>query len=255
MTTLRQLVRTARAGAPVFLVLVASTASADITGGALKVTAVNLEGDSATIEFAMPAGESPWVWLSDQPTELRSPTTGALIAVLNPEGRESRVEYVNDPLVSMVVSVQAGSQPTTFTISSALLSFPLLTFAEGRASAGFSVTDVDGDGALLTGIGDPSGSQGAYLAQYNGFAGTLSGTTFAEVIQTISADPFATTTAAEDVPVLGFTPILDPVGDISAVISFQLSANDIASGTSVWVVQQQQVAVEAATWSHVKALY
>lgn len=246
---------TATALAFTSLFLFAASTQADVTGGALKITANNPEGDSATIEIAFPEGDSPWVWTSDLPMEMRSETTGELIATLNPQGRESGVEYIHDPSVGMFFSVQAGSSTTTFTIASALLSFPSIIAAEGRASAGFSVTDFDGDGASLTGVGDPAGAMGAYLAQYNGFAGTLSGTTFAEVIQNISAGPYATSAANADEPIVGFTPIIGPVSDISSMFSFQLSANDLCSGTSVWVVQQQQVAVEPATWSQIKALY
>jgi hypothetical protein len=229
-------------------------AHAGVTGGALNIKAVSLSGDEATLHIPLPEGESPWVWSSTERIEMRSPVTGDIIAVLNPENEESRVEYIDDPVVGVFFSVQAGLVDTQFQISSAVLAFPLMN-AEGRASAGFSITDFNGDGADLTGIGDPNGTQGAYLAQYNGNAGTLSGTTFAEVVQFLTAGEFGSASTSQDVPVVGFQAIPDPVSDISVLVSFTLSAQDLASGTSTFVVQVPPVSVEAATWGGIKALY
>jgi hypothetical protein len=229
-------------------------AAAELTGSALVIRAVNASGDAATFEIAAPAEASSWTWSTNERIEMRSPVTGDLIAVLNPDGRATSVEYVGDPVVALSFNVQAGPSTTNFQIASALLSFPVIT-AEGRATAGLSLTDFDGDGATLTGVGDPSGSQGAYLAQYNGFAGTLSGTTFAEVIHSMSAGAFATSTASADVPPLGFLQIVDPVGDMSVLFSFTLTAFDLASRTSTFVIQPLSLAVEPSTWARVKALF
>ncbi len=237
-------------------ILGATPAFADIIGGGLTITATNSAGDAATFQIAVPPGASSWTWASSEMIEMRSPTTGDLIAVLNPDGRETRVEYIDDPFINLGFVVQAGGLPTSITIDSALLTFPTLAEAEGRATVGFSLTDGDGDGATLTGIGDPSGAEGAYLAQYNGFAGTVSGTTFAEVIQSMTAGVYSTDTANEDVPAIGFDLIADPVDDMSVHISFELSAFDQASGTSTYVIQRRStLATESATWGAIKALY
>jgi len=228
-------------------------ADADITGGAFNITATTVEGDQASFLIEAPAGAKSWVWSSNQRVELISPTTGAVVAVLNPDERETGVEYIDDPVIGLIFSVQAGAATTTFTITSALLSFAPLV-AEGRATAGFSLTDFDGDGATLTGIGDPQGTQGGYLAQYNGFAGTLSGTTFAELIPSMSATAYATTTGSDAVPQVGFNSIAAPTFDMSVMISFNLSPNDLASGTSVFVLQQRPLGVENVTWGHIKSL-
>jgi hypothetical protein len=237
--------------------LVASPALADIVGGGLSIIATNDAGDMASFQIpGPPAGVSTWTWSSTEMIEMRSPTTGELIAVLNPDGRQSRVEYVHDPIINLAFAVQSGPSATTFLISSALLSFPVITAPEGRASTGFSLTDGDGDGATLTGVGDPSGAQGAYLAQYNGFAATLSGTTFAEEIKSMTAGIFSTQTASADVPVLGFDFIPNPASDMSVLVSFSLTANDLASGTSTYIIQRRTtLATEAATWGRIKALY
>jgi len=234
----------------------ASSALADISGGGVNITATNAVGDVATFQIPVPPGVSAWTWSSSEMIEMRSPTTGELIAVLNPDGRQSRVEYVDDPIINLAFAVQSGASTTTFSVSSALLSFPTIAEPEGRATVGFSLTDGDGDGATLTGIGNPSGAQGAYLAQYNGLAATLSGTTFAEEIQSMTAGIFSTQTASADVPPLGFLIIANPVSDMSVLVSFSLTANDLASGTSTYVIQRRTtLATETATWGRVKALY
>jgi hypothetical protein len=234
--------------------LIAAPAVADITHSGLSIIATNSAGDAASFQIEVPPGVSSWTWSSSERIEMRSPTTGELIAVLNPDGRPSEVTYIDDPSIVVTFNVIAGPLPTTFMIASALLSFPPLS-AEGRATVGFSLTDSDGDGAGLAGIGDPSGSKGAYLAQYNGFAGTLSGTTFAEVIQAMAAGLYSTATASADVPPLGFQAIPGTVSDMSVLISFEVTANDQVSGTSTYVIQEHPLATEAATWGRVKALF
>jgi hypothetical protein len=186
--------------------------------------------------------------------ELRSERSGQVIAILNPLGHESSVEYVDDPVVGMNFAVQAGPSQTDFSISSSLLSFTTMD-GEARITVGFSLTDTDGDGAMLLGLGNPSGFQGAYLAQYNGFAGTLSGTTFAEEVQSMNASVFSSTTVAIDVPPVGFQTIADPVSDMSVMLSFSLSPNDLASGTSSFIIQPPPLSLQTASWGGVKGLY
>ena len=235
--------------------LVASPALAGITGDALTIIATTPTGDVAELHIPVPAGPPPWIWESDQTIEMRSEVTGDLLFTLNPPGYSSKVEYFDDPVVGVTFAGQAGPLGGIIFITSGVLSFPTISPAEGRASAGFSLTDLDGDGATLTGIGDPNGSQGAYLAQYNGDASSLSGTTFAEFIQSMSTGSFQTTTVNDALPALGFLPIGDPVSDMSVLIHFALSANDLVSGTSVWTVQAPPTSVEAASWGGIKGLY
>ena len=233
----------------------AAPALADIVGGGLTITAITAD-DQASFVVEAPANAKSWTWTTSQNIPIVSASTGNVLAVINPEaGDVTSVEYVDDPVIGLGFAVQAGAAPTAFFISSALLSFsPII--AQGRASAGFSLTDFNGDNATLTGIGDPGGAQGAYLAQYNGFAGTLSGTTFAEVIQTLAAGSFASDTESAEVPNGGgFQAVGPPVSDMSVLVSFTLSPFDMASGTSVYVMVQRPVAVESATWSHIKSLY
>lgn len=215
-------------------------ASAEIIGPGLTVTAVDSNGRTAVVEIegTWDASHTTYTWASSNPIEMWD--GDVLLGSLNPtdpQGRPmvSAFQYVEDPVVNLNFAVQAGgAATTTFTIASSLLAFPAITGASGAASAGISVTDFNGNGATLTGIGATGGS---YLAQYNGFAGTLSGTTFAEVIPGIlAAGAFSTNTVNSNVPGVGFSPIPGTVSDMSALISFTLTRFDLASGTTSFVI-------------------
>jgi len=223
--------------------LVSTPAVADLTGPGILVIATDDAGNVS--RFTAEAVQTPdgWAWATDEPIEMWA--NDNLLATLNPGGSPGGlgVTYVADPVVNLNFSVQAGGSTTSIVIASALLSFPTINSPVGAASAAFSLTDANGDGATLVGIGDPAGAQGGYLAQYNGYAGSLSGTTFAEVHQMMSAAAFDTTTATVDVPGAGTTPIGVPVFDMSSVISFRLSANDLASGTTNFVITPEPSSV------------
>lgn len=183
-------------------------------------------------------GNDSWSWESNDPVELWD--GDELVATLNPaSGTGSSVSFVSDPIVNLNFSVQAGALTTNVMIASALLTFPAIPNAQGAASASYSVTDTNGNGATLTGVGDPLGSQGGYLAQYNGWAGNIpnpAGTTFAEVHQLINASAFGTTTVNANIPGAGFQNIPGSVTDMSSLVSFTLSPFDLASGTTNWVI-------------------
>lgn len=143
------------------------------------------------------------------------------------------IEICQDPEVNLSFSVMAGPDTTRFHIASALLSFPTINNPEGRASAAYTLTDFDGNGAQMDGIGDTGG---AYLAQYNGWAGDPvngpQGTTFTEGIFTMDAGIYETVNVDHNDPDTGFRPIPEPAYDMSSLASFYLSAFDLASGTT-----------------------
>jgi hypothetical protein len=148
---------------------------------------------------------------------------------------DTNVEFGQDPSVNLSFAVESGSTPggTSFTIKSALLTFPTINTPSGRASAGFTLTDgVDEDGATLTPLNSDPGS---YKAQYNGFV--PSGTTFTHLIPQMVADPLGTISLSQDYPGGGlYEAIGTPVSDMSTQVSFVLSANDLASGSSVFEI-------------------
>lgn len=195
----------------------------NISDPALTVEASNASGSgSFTVgvnqltETAPGSGMFTFAQLT--PVEIEDTNSGNLVATLT----NATLFYIADPQIGVGFAVQAGSTDTTFTITSALLSFSTLNNPIGQASAALTLTDTSGDGSMLTGNG-PTG--GSYLAQYNGLV--PNGTMFAEGVNMLSSGG-STADSINMAP----TAIAGAVSDMSAQYSFTLSANDLASGTS-----------------------
>jgi hypothetical protein len=199
------------------------TADAGIRGNAYTITATS---DAGTATYAIPApvGDDPyWHWSTTERIEMRDPTSNNVVAVLNPNNEGCSVNYVEDPVIGFAFAVQAGPAPTAFVFSSGTLAFAPIPGPEGRASAAYTLTDFNGDGATLTPFALKS-----YHATYNG------ATTFADLIGPFAALAFSSNTLSEsNPPGPGFLPIGVAVSDMKVDIDFVLSPLDLASGTSV----------------------
>lgn len=216
-------------GAAVFCMLfVVGGASADLPDTVLTITA---EVGPITIPIDIPFSWGDYdpagqVWSFNLPTPLRFLNGLEEIAVMD----TLEVTVYEDPEVNLNFSVQAGASDTSFHIASSLMTFPTITGATGLASAGITVSDSGIDGANLV---KKSTLNGAYLAQYNGWAGAPTGplgTTFHEGITSIDVAPFEGSDSASTS--VGSTAIAAPVSSMSTLFSFDLSATDLASGTS-----------------------
>ncbi len=206
----------------------AGVANAGLSQIVLEIQA-EVNGQIGT--FSVPQSAGTWSgtsfnWHLTQPTPIMS-STGSQLGIVT----DASVFVLEDPVVSVNFNIASTSQNTNFTISSPLLSFPTMTGAQGAASAAVTVTDLGGDGAVLT----PMGS-GAYRAGYNGLI--PGGTQFASLLASpVVAAPFSTANANQDFPGGGaFVPIAGTVDDISARWQFTMSADDLASGTGVFTV-------------------
>lgn len=204
-----------------------AAAQADLSPVAFRIEATNLSG---TGSFEVPSTSlqynpqtQTYTWAQMTPVDLLS-GTGQVIATLD----QAALRYVEDPQINLSFAVRAGQTNTTFTIQSALLSFPAISPARGRASAALTVTDTNNNGATLSGLGTPG--TGVYLAQYNGFV--PSGTTFSSLIATVAAGPGGSNAASQNDPAAGYRAIGVPVTDMSAQIAFTLTAEDLGSGTT-----------------------
>lgn len=157
--------------------------------------------------------------------------TGDPVAQLNAEGTSIFLD--TDPLVTLNFNVTAGGAATLFTITSAEVMFAAINPAQGRASAGMSATDLNGDGVNWSGA--YAGNSKSYIAHYNGLA--PAGTNFASLIgNNGSANPFDSIAGAEAFPAVGFSPIAGAVTSISSQFSFTAGALDNVTGNSVFVV-------------------
>lgn len=161
----------------------------------------------------------------------------------------ANVRYVADPIVVLNFVVSSGGAAANFTVTSANLSFPGIANAMGRAQGGVSVTDFGGDGATLQG-NFPSNN--LYRAFYND-AGNVpaTGTTFATLTPGVTASAFSGSTSSGAFPdnVGGFSSTDQSGGSLGTVTSmssqwrFSVSANDSASGTSVYVIVPEPASV------------
>lgn len=137
-----------------------------------------------------------------------------------------------DPVVNIGFLVTAGAADTSVTVTSALVGFGPLTNPTARASAQVGGTDLDGDGVTID--GHFAGGK-SYTAQYNGLA--PAGTLFANLVDDQAYGPFDSNALGEDSPLGGgFDVIAGSVSDMSSSFSLTVSANDQASGTSVYVI-------------------
>lgn len=204
----------------------AATAWADISDPAITFTATSSLG-TGTYTVSLDDGVwdgVDWFWTSAEPIEIRS-DSGELIMTIS----QGSAYVAEDPVVGLGFSATAGNADTDFTIESGVLSFDEIQDAIGRASAGVTLTESDGDTATLTGLRD-GGTM--FTANYNDtsvFANLLAGP-FSE------PDAFGTETATDESPDDGEFVLIGDVSNISTVWSFNLTANDQASGTSVFVV-------------------
>ena len=222
------------------------SAAADMSDVIFRIEVSNLAGE-ASFEVDVSQGswkampnydtmpghsvQPVWEWRLQHSLGIRD-AEGDLIATLDGGG----IELMADPQVNLNFALTAGSSLTTVSIYSSLLSFPTISQAEGRASAGFAITDSNGDGATLTPLG-----AGAYLTQYNGFVPT--GATFSETLDAFSAPMFQSANNDTNVPATGYNAIPVPVSDISTQIEFTLTAHDFATGTSTFEVVPEPSAV------------
>jgi hypothetical protein len=217
MKTLTAFVLAALAGA--------SVANAGIVGKALTVNATNALG-TASYVIEAPA-DSEWnpdgTWSRTiSSVELRT-DLGELVSVLT----DLKVSFIADPVISVNFTASAAGSTTNFVFASGILNFPALTGVTATASAGYSLTDRNGDGATLTG----AYSGNAYRADTNGLV--PAGNLFATLAPDLTfATPFNTVVSSSNAA----GAIAGSVSSMSSQFEFSLSAFDLASGTSVFTV-------------------
>jgi hypothetical protein len=138
-----------------------------------------------------------------------------------------------DPAVTLRFSVQAGSTDTTFTIGSPVVNFDGISGPLAVTSSSITLTDSDGNGATLTGL---EGGGTAYKAIYNG------GTIWSNLNSSYAfTSPYDSQAESNRNPLTGLGTIQDTLTSIQSEYDFTLSANDQASGTSMFTVNAQVV--------------
>lgn len=171
-------------------------------------------------------------WDLDHDVQIMDATGANLLATLNMDGTSMNI--VADPVLGLNFNVTAGGAPASFTISSPLLSFPGINNPDAKASAGITVTDLNGDGSFVDGNTFAGGLK-SFRADYNGFV--PGGTLFSNLVDdTSDPAPFSTSANTEAFPAVGFSTIPGFVTSMSTQFKFDLGTGDNAAGTSVFVV-------------------
>lgn len=200
-----------------------------------SILSVRVSNGTESGEFLVPYDPA----LFNPVTETYRWTLGGPVDILSGSGRtlatltqaESFLDL--DPQVGLNFTLVAGSSGVDVTITSAQISFSPISPAEGRASAGMTATDLNGDGVTI--MARLAGGTKSYQAQYNG--AIPGGQTFATLVNSIAAGPFGIGVSIEEFPLGGgFAPIGQAVADMQTQFSFNLSGHDASSGTSVFVV-------------------
>ncbi|MBU0618552.1 MAG: hypothetical protein KKI02_12615 [Planctomycetes bacterium] len=207
----------------------ADVAFADV---AVSEAAVQIQADSASgsglVEIGLEslvwdsATESLW-WEPDAPLSIVDPVTEAVIATL--ESAELQISECSR--IALSFQLLAGDSDTTVVFRTGLLSFDNIgsDVAEGRASASFTVRDLDGDGAVL--LGEGGGGAGAFRAYYNGLA--PDGTQFTHLVGLVSVGAGGTATGSQSDPAVGYRSVGAAVDDMSVEVAFALTAHDRVS--------------------------
>ncbi|MFW6153584.1 MAG: PEP-CTERM sorting domain-containing protein [Planctomycetota bacterium] len=203
----------------------APPARADLVGPALSMT-VNAGGEAVDVDV-------PLVELPDQASDRAKFVMNEVMNVRGQGGgqilarvEDLSVEYIADPVVSLGFNVQAGTSDTTFTITSAKLTFPALTDPTGEAAVDMLLEDLGGATGASAQAVPPN--DGMFIGTYNN--GT---STFAELIQGLtfsSGGPLSTNSS------VGPETISGSVDSMRSQIAMTLSAGDSASGTFVYEI-------------------
>lgn len=218
---------TLKRGAAALLAIVAGTASADISTTIFSITAEAPGNAPMTWSAEINPNDidvnGNYNWTLAQPVEMRNAQNELIFRL-----ESASLGIIADPVVSLNFGVVAGQQNTVFTISSANLSFSPIATATGRATAGVSATDLNGDGVTFT-----PWNGGAYASQYNAASSTFQNLINAPISTGVA---FGVVNSNENFPLVGFAPIAGAVSDIQSAWRFSLSAGDLASGTSAFEV-------------------
>lgn len=212
----------------------AGSAQAGITDPGLIIEASNANG-SGTFQVFLSNG----TWKNNnQDWEWTSPAEGYDIFDDN-FNLVSHIDFMQckmnaDPQVTVNFSVNATALATHFAITTGVLTFPsgINSGAIGRAQAGITITDNDGDGASATGGFGGFG----YRANINGTIPV--GTQFSKLLQgPLVVAPDDTQTFDDNTAGYpGYIPIAGTVNSMQAKFDFTLSPNDSASGTSFYEI-------------------
>ncbi len=203
----------------------------------VRATAI-VGGQTQTATFEVDSGQmyydeasQTYGWDLQSPFELRS-AQGTVLGTLV----GGNVRAIEDPVVALNFSVQAGTVQTTFNVVSTLVGFAPLNNVTALATGTLVADDRNGNGVTVSPLGQFPGNA-IYVARYNNSGlpfQDLDGQTFAGLF---TAGPYSNPVGFNVSDGTGpFQPIAGLVSNIQSGFGFSLTAGDIASGTSTFFV-------------------
>lgn len=144
--------------------------------------------------------------------------------------RSLTIEVDADPQVSLSFDYVAGPSGNKVVVTPNIVSFPALTNPMGRATAAITVTDRNGDGAFVSGMHD-----GRMYQTYYAMENVPTVAYFTSLIDgPITVPAYLSDTRHES---CDWQVLTGDVKWICSEFAFNLSPEDSASGTSVFIVQ------------------
>lgn len=211
-----------------FALALPAGASAAVSDMVLRVT-VRSANQEATADVPITAAlyeaESNWVdWTlgGSRPLELGSVGATILDASVT-------VSAGSEPNVDFSFSILAGDEDIVCEVRTLWLGFlpPDAGAASGRATASISVTDLDGNGASLIGLGPPG--SGVFRATLDN-----GGRLFSQLISQVMVGPNGTASGSQNDPIVGYRMISGTFEQMDSRLAFRLSRNDLASATTTF---------------------
>ncbi len=227
--------------APVLCAATFGVSSATYAGNAsissslltIQATANSQSGIVSIPMSGSPDANGEYFWNSTSPIQVTAVNNpGVVLGTIT-----SLSTYINtDPIVTIAFSVISGSAATSWSISSATLSFPALSNPGALASGAITITESDGNTATI---------KGGYAGGTKTFQPATNVGIFANLVSNTSAGANLSSTVSEAYPGVGYTPILGSVTAMQTTAAFELSANDQASGTGVFAIVPEPSAILA----------
>jgi hypothetical protein len=210
------------------LFMTATTARATISE--VQIAAVSVSSSLGSGEFDVkvpfdPSGQYSYLSGPDPIAIYSNDANHNLLATIQPYGLSVTLD--SDPTAGLSFGVLAANTPTNFTISTSSVVFGAIPSPSAVASAALTVTDVDSNGASIT---------GAYPGSL-AFQALSNQGTFAYLAPSISATAEQSIASTPNVPPTTGT-IIGAVTSIQSNFSFQLSANDLGSGSGTFSVPE-----------------
>ncbi|MBI5864676.1 MAG: hypothetical protein HZB38_09235 [Planctomycetes bacterium] len=218
----------------------------DLSPVIFRAEAISAVGDGV-VEISLDEGywdpvDGSYTYFQNDPIPVISEATGEVVATVLNIDLLLRNSPVNEVQLGFVV--EAGHDSTTFHIDAPINRFLSIPAAEarGRATASFTIADMDGDFAMLVGSGPPG--TGAYTASYNAAADDP-GSPFTNLVYFVYAGQDSSATGSQNDPPAGYRPIGSIVRSSTVEISFEMTANDLASSTTRFVIPDRSRACPA----------